>query len=287
MARRFDQNPIFSIVFKRGMANRHRLPLAHVIATLREVEVMIREVGQKIQRVNGVENADGDFGIVLLANADGLVFKKGSLYADSALTRDIDNGVETLAKIINITDSVEKKDVRSVDQFGESVLRRLTNISSYQEKDKTELQFRLNVRKEQPQQSSFSSKGIEVLREMGKAELQVEAVTLDGMLQRLMYFSADEEGHYFWGGLREDNGNDWRVRFPISDLQRVQKLFTKQVIITGNATHFKTKSPRIDSCDITEEKPRDYLAAFDRFRSEYSNVFGDEEPEKLLEEMRG
>jgi hypothetical protein len=52
------------------------------------------------------------------------------------------------------------------------------------------------------------------------------------------------------------------------------------------AAHFKTKSPRIDARDIAEEKPRDYLAAFDHFRREYSDVFGDEEPEKLLDEMR-
>lgn len=137
------------------------------------------------------------------------------------------------------------------------------------------------------QQSNFSSRGIEALRELGKAELQVEGVTVYGMLKKLAYFSDDEEGRFFWGELREDNGNDWRVRFHINDLQRVQKLFTKQVVLAGDATHFKTKSPRIDAREITEEKARDYLAAYDNFQREYSGVFGDEDPTTIVEEVRG
>ena len=48
MPERIDNSPIFSIVFKRGMADKHRLPLGHVIATLNEIEKMIREVGIQV-----------------------------------------------------------------------------------------------------------------------------------------------------------------------------------------------------------------------------------------------
>jgi hypothetical protein len=287
MIKRISPNPIFSIVFKRGLANRNRLPLAHVIATLREIEAMIREVGQRVQTANGVESADGDFGIELLATADGIAFKKGSVLAEAVITRDIRNGVETLGKIIDVTDSVEKKTVRSVDQYEEPVLRRLSKISGYQERDKTELQFRLDVKKQEIRHSNLSQKGIDVLRELGKAELEVEAVTLYGKLKKLADFSNDEEGRGFWGTLREDNGDEWRVRFHIADLHKVQRLFTKQVIVTGTATYFKTKSPRVDARDIDEEKPRNYVAAFDTFRKNYRDVFGDAEPEELLSDARG
>src|SRR6185437_7159949 len=79
MKKRIEENPTFSIVFKKGKANQNRLPLGHVLSTLREIEAMIREVGQRVQQANGTEAPDGDFGIELLANKDGVAFKKGSV----------------------------------------------------------------------------------------------------------------------------------------------------------------------------------------------------------------
>jgi hypothetical protein len=70
----------FSVVFKKGMALKNRLPLSHVISTLRELDYMIREVGRKVQQENGRQEPDGDFGIELLAGATGLAFHKGSLF---------------------------------------------------------------------------------------------------------------------------------------------------------------------------------------------------------------
>jgi hypothetical protein len=286
MATRIDLQPKFSIVFKKGKANQNRLPLGHVLSTLREVEAMIREVGQRIQQANGVQDADGDFGIELLANKEGIAFKKGSVAAEAVLTRDIKNGVETIGKIIDLTDSVERKEVRSVDQNGESVFRRLAKISAYQEKDKTELQFQLDV-KQETKCSVLSQKGLRVLREMGKAELEVEAITIYGKLKRLTDFSPDDEGQFFWGELLEDSGAEWRVRFSIDHLKKVRNLFTRQVVIDGDATYFKTKSPRVDARNISEEEPRNYLAAFDKFRKGYREVFGDVEPSELLDDTRG
>ncbi len=286
MAKKID-SAVFSIVFKKGKANQNRLPLSHVLSTLREIEAMIREVGQRVQQANGVDAPDGDFGIELLANKSGIAFKKGSVAAEAVLTRDVKNGLETIGKIMDLTDSVEKKAVRSVDQNGESVLRRLTAISKYQERDKTELHLGLDVKEKPVKQTVLSQKGIHVLRELGKAELQVEAITLYGKLKKLADFSVDDEAKFFWGELREDNGAEWRVRFHIGDLGRVQKLFTRQVIIAGNATYFKTKKPRVDARDISEEKPRNYLAAFDRFRKEYRDVFGDAELSELVNDARG
>lgn len=286
MKKRIEENPTFSIVFKKGKANQNRLPLGHVLSTLREIEAMIREVGQRVQQANGTEAPDGDFGIELLANKDGIAFKKGSVAAEAVLTRDVKNGLETIGKIMDLTDSVEKKAVQSIDQNGESVFRRLTTISKYQEKDRTELHLGLDVKQKPVKQTVLSQKGIHVLREMGKAELEVEAITLYGKLKKLADFSVDDEAKFFWGELREDNGAEWRVRFHISDLGRVQKLFTRQVIIAGNATYFKTKNPRVDARDISEEKLRNYLAAFDKFRKEYRDIFGDAEPSEILSDAR-
>jgi hypothetical protein len=287
MKKGIEENPTFSIVFKKGKANQNRLPLGHVLSTLREIDAMIREVGKRVQQTNGMEAADGDFGIELLANKDGIAFKKGSVAAEAVLTKDLKNGLETIGKIIDLTDSVEKKAVRSVDQNGEAVLRRLTTISKFQERDKTELHFGLDVKQKPVKQTVLSQKGVHVLREMGKAELEVEAITLYGKLKALADFSKEDETKYFWGELREDNGAEWRVRFHITHLGQVQKLFTRQVVIAGNATYFQTKRPRVDAQLISEEKPRNYLTAFDKFRKEYRDVFGDTDPSVLLGDARG
>jgi len=45
---------VFQIEFKKGKADRNRLPLAHVLATLQELDLMIREVGKKVQRDSGI-----------------------------------------------------------------------------------------------------------------------------------------------------------------------------------------------------------------------------------------
>jgi len=278
---------IFSIVFKKGLAEKNRLPLNHVISTLREIDSMIRDVGRKVQREAGVEKPDGDFGIELLAGATGLAFQKGSFKTASAITRDIPNGTETLTRIINTTDVIERKKVLSVDDFRAPVLRGLAVISNIQEKDKTELNIQLTKQGRITDHTKFSEKGIKAIRGMSAAEFAIESLTLYGKLRGLTDRSKTEEEDDIWGELLEDNGNKWRIKFHPSDLGKAQELFTKQVEVFGNATYFKTKFPRIDVKAIAEDKNRDYVAAFDRFSQDYGDVFGDRDPEQIIKDIRG
>jgi len=284
---RTPNNPIFSISFSKGTADQHRLPLNHVLESLAEIAKMIREVGIQVQRANGVENPDGDFGIELLAGRNGEAFYASSVGAQAAITRDVRNGVETMSRIFAVTDTVEKKRVRPVDNFGEPVLRRLALVGKIQEKDNTELKMQLVSGRKKPQETRFSATGVAALRAMNTAELAIEAVTLYGKLQRLTDFSANDEGTYFWGEVREDSGKIWRVRFKIADLQRAQRLFTRQVMLAGDAAYFKTRSPRLDATDIREEKPRDYMAALQRLQKNYGPVFKKENAQDVLNELRG
>ena len=64
---RHSDAALFTIIFRKGLADRKRLPLAHVIRTLQEVDELIREVGRQVQKERGIENPTGDFGIELLA----------------------------------------------------------------------------------------------------------------------------------------------------------------------------------------------------------------------------
>ncbi len=280
-------NPVFSIVFSKGTADKHRLPLTHVLETLSEIAKMIREVGIQVQRANGVESPDGDFGIELLAGETGGAFFASSLRAEAAVTRDVRNGLETISRIFQVTDTVEKKSVRSVDNFGEPVLRRLALVGKIQEKDSTELKMQLIAGRSKPKETRFSAIGVAALRAMGTAELAIESVTLYGKLKRLTDFSEADESNYFWGQIREDSGNVWRVRFNTADLRKVQKLFTKQVVVSGNAAYFRTRGPRLDAAEISEEKPRDYMAALARLQKNYGKLLGNESSQSVLEDLRG
>jgi len=247
---------------------------------------MIREVGRKVQQENGVEEPDGDFGVELLAGATGLAFQKGSVKTAAALTKDIPNGFETLTRIIQTTDVIERKRNVSVDEFGAPVVRRLATISTFQEKNHTELQ--LQVRQGQRKEGArFSERGVSAIKEFGTAEFAVESVTLYGKLRKLTDISRVEDQDDIWGELWEDNGDKWRIKFHPTDFEKARKLFTKQVVVFGDASYFKTKFPRIDVKDISEEKKRDYVAAFDRFSQEYEPIFGNRDPQKILKDIRG
>ncbi|MGC2636418.1 MAG: hypothetical protein WA294_04520 [Acidobacteriaceae bacterium] len=280
-------NPIFSIVFSKGTADKHRLPLAHVLETLGEIAKMIREVGIQVQRANGVESPDGDFGIELLAGETGGAFFASSVKANAEVTRDVKNGLETINRIFKVTDTVEKKTVHGVDNFGEPVLRRLALVGKIQEKDRTELKMELVSGNRKSKETHFSAVGAAAIREMNAAELAIESLTLYGKLQRLADFSETDEGHYFWGQIREDGGKVWRVRFSKADLPKVQKLFTKQVMVSGNAAYFKTRSPKLIASQMSEEKPRNFMAALERLQRNYGKLFGEEGSQAILDDLRG
>jgi hypothetical protein len=276
----------FSVVFKKGMAIKNRLPLNHVISTLRELDYMIREVGRKVQQENGRQEPDGDFGIELLAGATGLAFHKGSVKATAAMTRDVRNGFQALTRIVETTDIIEKKKNVSVDEFGAPVVRGLAAISTYQEKNQTQLQLQIRHGRV-TEQALFSQRGVKAIKELGTKEFAVESVTLYGKLRKLTDQSRIEDQDDIWGELLEDNGEKWRIKFYPADFDKARRLFTKQVVVFGDASYFKTKFPRIDVKEITEEKKRDYVAAFDRFSHDYERILGDRDPENILADIRG
>src|SRR5262249_48655503 len=135
--------------------------------------------------------------------------------------------------------------------------------------------------------TKLGESGREALRSMESAELAVEAVTLYGKLRELKDFSKDDEGSgHFWGELMEDNGRKWRIKFSDGELNKVLRLFRKQVSVFGDATYFKTKLPRVDAKSITEERRPDYVGAFDKFRESYAEVFEERDPKDILNDIR-
>lgn len=283
---------VFSIVFKKGLAEKNRLPLEDVINTLQQIQQMIRDCGRQIQRDAGIENADGDFGIELIGGPSGLIFRKGSLKTAALITQDIPHGILAINTLIDTTDLLEKRQKNIVTpDYAEAILRRLPRVSEIQRENRTELHLALSQNRQILNSSKLGERGRETLKRFEAPEVGIEAITLYGRLRELRDKSrtiTDEEnkGH-FWGELQEDSGLIWRIRFKDRDESKVLNLFRKQVEITGNATYFRTQAPRVDAADIDEDVMPDYVAAYERFNAAYRDVFGDRDTEDILDEARG
>lgn len=290
MATRTHDTPTFTVTLREGMANRNRLALSDVVRVLYELEEMIRAVGRVVQRDNGVQLPTGDFGVELLATAQGAVFRKGSIKATAAITRDIPNGKRTVQQIIQTADALErKKPVSLIDEAGTQIARRLSNIGEVQRGNKTHLELKLSTpgQKKRPH-TIFTESGIQVLEALDSEPIKVDAVSLFGRIRELRDRSKTEDGgRYFWGELMLDNGDVWRLKFNATDAQRITKLFMKQVEVTGEATYFAAKSPSLRVQQIEEDKPRDYLAAFDELQGCDKDVYGNDDLDALVNEMRG
>lgn len=290
MPRRTIDTPVFTVTLKEGMAVGHRLPLEHVVHLLYELEQMIRDVGRVVQRDNGIEVPTGDFGVELLATTSGMVFRKGSIKVKAAVTRDTLNGRRTMQQIIGTADALEKKKPVSVsDEAGTIIVRRLHKIGEIQQLDRTQLKLQLTTPglKTKPS-ATFTEKGIETIAALDIHPVKVDSVTLFGRLRELRDRSKTEEGgKYFWGELLLDNGDIWRLRFNAGDIPQVTKLFTKQIEATGEATYFAVKFPSLRVKNIVEDEQRDYVAAFDELYGCDKDLYGDEDFDALLNEMRG
>lgn len=283
------QKVSFSIALKKGIATRNRIPLDHMIATLRGIQNMIREVGRKIQRDAG-EEPTGDFGIDLVAGKTGVIFRKGSLYTATEPTKNIERAIQTLQTIVNTTDVLQKKTAKqplAVSDYGEEVLRRLPKIAEIQEQDKTELHLTVTEGRRILSSSTFGARGLATLKSLESAEFKVEAVTLYGKLRELRDMSTSERGSsHFWGELLEDNGHYWRILFRNSDQEKVKSLFREQVWIAGDATYYKTQAPRLEAKDINGEPLPDYLTAFDQFSAAFADIFADAEPDEIIADVK-
>lgn len=276
----------FVVKFDRGLANRHRLPLDHVLNTLRELRSMIEEVGRELQREKGIEKPSGDFGLELLAG-----IKKGSLQVNIALTRDVRIGRAAAEEIICTVDWLGKLNghanaSKQQKEATSKIVRRLNRIADIQNPDKTEMRLELRNGKKRVG-ATFGEAAVASTKVLGAPQLEMEGVTLYGKLYQLRDSSpSEEEGKHFWGELRRDNGELWRVQFKGSDDAQITPLFRKQVAVTGTAAYYPVQTPKLVAEQISQDPDRDYEAAFDELygcNKELYNAPLDD----LLKEIRG
>jgi hypothetical protein len=279
----------FKVSLSKGMATRYRLPLPHVIKVLTELYDAVRDAGRAVQRERGSQIADGDFGIELLATGEGIVFQKGSVTAEAAITRDVHNGAEAVRRVMHTMSTLERKRPASIGQGEENTVRRLSLIADIQKKDRVELSLVLNTpQRKNPETALFGDAGIATTDKISASEATVEDMTLYGRLRELRDKSQRESGgKSFWGELLTDDEQVWRLHFKSKDEKYIVPLFRKRVVVNGDAIYYKAFTPRLDVSEIKPQKTRDYEAAFKALYGIDKDVYGKEDFDALIAEMRG
>jgi hypothetical protein len=292
-------DPVFIVKFERGLADRHRLPLGDVISVLDEVRQMIMAVGRDFQKQRGDAEPTGDFGLELIAGRDGIVFRRGSVQAQVAITRDIQTGLQAATSVLQTVQKLGRVGARGSnlkldDPIEQKIVRHLGKIATIQDRDKTELRLMIKPARSEgivPQKTASALFGMTALQAVASArapEFSTENVTLYGRLFELKDRNQEFDSGRFWGELRLDNGDVWRVQFDSTHHATVTNLFRKQVQITGRAFYYGVYPPKIipapDGISVDEE--RDYEAAFDELYGSARETLGGDFDD-LLKEMHG
>lgn len=266
-----EQNdPIIIVKLQEGLADRHRLPLNHVISVLEEVRSMVTEAGREIQRERGLEKPT-DFGLELIAGEDGIVFKQGSVEAAIAITTDIQDGFLAAQKIVRTVEGLraERGKRLPTEDFNIGIVRRLNRIARIQRTDHTKLSLSVRAPRTDHEEKAdystlFDQTAIDFARSLQAPTFSIEGMTLFGKLTQLRDKDESEEsGRGFWGELIRESGESWRIQFKASDVDTAARLFRKQVAVTGKAFYFRALSPKLLAQQIVAETERDYEKAFD------------------------
>lgn len=290
------QRPVFTIRFTHGLATRHRLPLEHVIRVLHEIKGMIEEVGKRVQREHGIQEPTGDFGLELVAG-----FKRGSVQANVVMTRNTDIGAIVAGQILDTVNRLASKpmakrkpeppdmppNVLLASDYDPRIVSRLNNIGKVQEIDKTvtELSWRTNGKR--ATKAVLNARAVKNVTELREPNFAIEGVTVYGKLRELRdkYDDDDESAKAFYGELRADDGEVWRIEFKPQDLDRASALFRRQVYVTGHATYYRALNPKLTATDFGLDEERDYEAAFDELYGSSPELAGTD-LNVLLDELR-
>lgn len=275
-----NTDPVFTISLQRGLADRHRLPIGQVISVLNEVRQMLIETGREIQKERGIDPRPLDFGLELVAEEDGKTFTKGSLRARIAITNNVEVGIEAAERVLDTVyalNAPRKPSARFITATQEpataKIVNRLDRIAFIHEQSRAQARFQVAVPKAlQPLQpevktrttATFGSMAVKRIAAMREPVFTEEDVTLYGRLVELKDKAQIEvQGGKFWGELRRDNGERWRVQFDDEYQTTAAPLFRQQVRISGNAYYFQTRAPKLVATEVVPDEQRDYVGAFD------------------------
>jgi hypothetical protein len=272
-----DEDTIVNVKLQKGLADRQRLPLGDVLGVLEEFRQMVAEVGRRLQRERGVTNPTGDFGLEIVAGEVGNLFKPGSVQAPLAITDNVTTGILAVQEVVRMLNTLEEDEgvPEPSRQYDRSMLRRVSRLARIQKRDRMELEVSI-IRPgiDVPLTATFGTAGMASLSALQTPTLEVQGVSMYGKLIELVdRDESDEDGKGFWGELRRDNGEPWRVQFRSNDIDLVTAMFRKQVVIVGRAVYYNVTRPKIVAETITLDADRDYEAGFDEIFGSSKSAF--------------
>lgn len=283
--RRTGSDPVVIVSLQKGLADRNRLPLSHVIKVLQEVRGMIIDAGREIFKERGVEQPTTDFGLELVADQSGVAIRKGSLCVMVAITRDVEVGVRAAQAVLATVHGLEKGGKlapgtapKQLEPTEARIVHRLERIAFINQGAKAEAKFQVKGPKlllagtagtsaKAPIRKSavFGARAVEAIGAYRLPVFEEANLMLYGRLFELKDQADEDLAGVFWGELKMDNGDKWRVQFQDEDQDRVTPLFRRQIAVTGTAHYYQTKSPKLISYlgSVSPDEDRDYNNAFD------------------------
>lgn len=289
MADELNSDPIITVRLKKGLADRHRVPLGDVLSVLEELRLMIAEAGRRIQKERGMPNPTGDFGLEVIAADGQSIFRKGSVEMPIAITMNAETGILATQEVLRTFEALESENgipepERTLDR---GLLRRMSRVAKVQRRDRMELEVRIQ-RPGFPelQKATFGRAGMDTLKALQTPSFRVEGISLYGKLIQLVdHDLSDNTEKGFWGELIRSDGEAWRVQFQSGESESVANLFRQQVHIKGTAVYYRVASPKIIVDSITLDTERDYESAFDELFGSYKGVFKSD-LQTLVKQMR-
>lgn len=262
-----DGDTIVMVKLQKGLADRQRLPLGDVLGVLEEFRQMVAEAGRRIQRERGMTKPTGDFGLELVAGDAGNLFKPGSVQAPLAMTSNVNTGILAVQEVVNLLNNLEEDEgvPEPNRRYDRPLLRRVARVARIQKRDRMELEISMSTPGvDVPVTATFGTSGMASLTALQTPTLEIQGMSMYGKLVELVdRDESDEDGKGFWGELRRDNGEPWRVQFRTGDSELVTTMFRKQVVVTGRAVYYNVTRPKIVVEIIALDSERDYEAAYD------------------------
>jgi hypothetical protein len=291
--RRSHEDPILTIKLEKGLADRQRLSLAHVISVLDQIRNMIADVGRELQRSKGSPQPTGDFGLELIAGAGGTIVRKGSITANIALTQNTQTGLEATRQVVQTIELLDREELAGIDprdQIDPRIVKGLIKIARIQRLDKTEMRIGIKGvgKRNKLVTARFGESGMAAVRALQTSTFTVEDVTVYGKLTELVDRDPDDdEGEKgFWGLLRRENGDCWRLQCTPTDKDRVAPLFGRQVRVNGTAMYYRVASTKVIVREIDIDKDKDFDVAFGELFGSDRQIYN-ADLDTLMRRMRG
>ncbi len=262
---------VLMVRFKDGLATRNRLPLEHVIRVLTELKQMIETTGRDAMKRRGLDDATPDFGLELVGG-----FRKGSLKAHVAITKNPETGIEAAREVLSTIDRLGAKPRRVVKAklsgglppgpIDGRLVTRLGNIDKVRELDKVNVEVTLIPPKGSGRsvKAEINDRTAEAVAAYRQPTFTLTDVTVFGKLFQLRdrQNEGDEGTRRFFGDLHGDDGARWRVEFPAEYAAKAAALFRRQVFVTGRAVHYRGIAPKLEAREFGPDDDRDYDLAF-------------------------